>query len=92
MSWCPYILFDENRDYIRDKDTVAKDGINIYVFKYIHFEIIMIIKFAKLIKSYSVETPLECVFGLNWVCIRRCKFILDDYKFVLNIDDGSYFF
>ena len=27
-----------------------------------------------------------------WVCFKRCNFILDDYKLIINIEDEDNFF
>ncbi len=48
--YTPYCKYDENREYIKDNNNIAKDSIKEYVFFNISMEIIFVKKNAKLIK------------------------------------------
>jgi hypothetical protein len=73
----PYILYDENGDYIKDKDTITKDDIKRYLFNHVDFEIIYINCFAK---TDKIRLGKDNITMCIWVCIKRCKLTLDNYK------------
>ena len=37
--WYYYILFDENGEYLKDKDALTKEDLKEYIFSYVHMEI-----------------------------------------------------
>ena len=71
----PFIVFDDNNDYIKDKNTITKDDIKRYLFRYVNFEIIRIKVNAKndKIKLSKVDIRM-CIL----VCFQRCKLIRDN--------------
>ncbi len=84
--WTPYIIFDENKDYIKARDTITKDDIKSYSFDNIDNEIKNIKVYARIGKIKLTKPDLRmCI----WVCFKRCKIILDDHKINLNMDDEN---
>ena len=82
----PYIIFDENRDYYIVGDTISKDRIKIYLFKKIGDEINNIKVYARIDKIKLTKPDLRmCI----WICFKRCKIILNDYKINLNMEDEN---
>ena len=74
---------------IKDKNTISKDNIKRYIFDYVDMEIIKIKNNAKTDKTRLDKGNIRmCI----WVCFKRCNFILDDYKLIIDSDDENNFF
>ena len=80
----PYILFDDNGDYIKDKTNIEKDSIKRFKFSFIYFEIKIYNFFCKKSKKKLTKPNHRmCV----WVCFQRCKLVFDEYNLNLNMED-----
>ena len=85
FEYCiPHIIFDKNKDYIKDKNTISKDSIKLYIFDYVDMEIIKIKNNAK---TDKIRLDKDNIRMCIWVCFKRCNFILDDYKLIIDSDD-----
>ena len=74
---------------IKDKNTISKDNIKRYIFDYVDMEIIKIKNNAKIDK---IRLDKDNIRMCIWVCFKRCNFILDDYKLIIDSDDENNFF
>ena len=74
---------------IKNKNTISKDSIKLYIFDYVDMEIIKIKNNAKIDK---IRLDKENIRMCIWVCFKRCNFILDDYKLIIDSDDENIFF
>ena len=74
---------------IKDKNTISKDSIKLYIFDYVDMEIIKIKNNAK---TDKIRLDKDNIRMCIWVCFKRCNFILDDYKLIIDIDDEDNFF
>ena len=89
-----YIRFNEFEyripySIIKDKNTISKDSIKLYIFDYVDMEIIKIKNNAK---TDKIRLDKDNIRMCIWVCFKRCNFILDDYKIILDMDDEIDFF
>ena len=74
---------------IKDKNTISKDSIKLYIFDYVDMEIIKIKNNAK---TDKIRLDKDNIRMCIWVCFKRCNFILDDYKLIIDSDDEDNFF
>jgi hypothetical protein len=85
-SWIPFsFMRDENYDYIKDMNTIPKDSIKRYMFKYIDNEI-------KVIKTYAIIDNIKFKSIVDkrmyiWVIFQLCKVVLGWYEIYLNMED-----
>ncbi len=85
-NYVPGFIIDENENYIKDMNTIPKDSIKRYIFDFIDWEIRKIKKYAKTDKIKLSKVNIRmCI----WVCIQRCKFILNLCKVFLNMEDKN---
>ena len=90
FEYCiPHIIFDKNKDYIKEKNTISKDSIKLYIVDYVDMEIIKIKNNAK---TDKIRLDKDNIRMCIWVCFKRCNFILDDYKLIIDSDDEDNFF
>jgi hypothetical protein len=75
-------------DVKKDKNTITIDDIK-YLFKYIDIEIWLIKYYAKYDENNLNKLSKVDIRMCICVCFQRYKFIFDDYKVNLNIEDES---
>ncbi len=89
IRFCPYhnfYWFDLYNYDIKVRGTISKDDIKKYLFNNIDEEIKHIKVYAQVDKNKLTRLDLRmCI----WLCLRRFKFILNDKKINLNIDDEN---
>ena len=87
IRFCPYwsIIFDLKKYGIKDWDTISKDIIKKYLFDNID----AVMKYLKAHTRNKLTKPdlRLCI----WIYLQRYKFILNDNKINLNIDDENNF-
>ena len=74
---------------IKNKNTISKDSIKLYIYDYVDMEMIKIKNNAK---TDKIRLDKDNIRMCIWVCFKRCNFILDDYKIILDMDDEIDFF
>ena len=74
---------------IKNRNTISKNSIKLYIFDYVDMEIIKIKNNAK---NDKIRLDKDNIRMCIWVCFKRCNFILDDYKLIIDSDDEDNFF
>ena len=74
---------------IKNRNTISKNSIKLYIFDYVDMEIIKIKNNAK---TDKIRLDKDNIRMCIWVCFKRCNFILEDYKLIIDIDDEDNFF
>ena len=89
IRFCPYhnfYWFDLKNYDIKVRGTISKDNIKKYLFDNINNEIKYIKVHARVDENKLTKPDLRlCI----WICLQRFKFILNDKKINLNIDDEN---
>ncbi len=70
----------------KDKNAITKDDIKGYLFFNVSLEIVMVKKYAK---NYKIKLSKVDIRMCIWVCIQRCRLILNYYKVFLNMKDEN---
>ncbi len=74
---------------IKNRNTISKNSIKLYIFDYVDMEIIKIKNNAK---NDKIRLDKDNIRMCIWVCFKRCNFILENYKLTIDIDDENNFF